>query len=79
MRIVVSDQSGVEPSALVAALPAASRWRRITRRHGELPDRQETSSPDREFQKRETSELVWRVDRLPFDQRAVSCCARSKA
>ena len=43
-----------------------------TAAHGELPDRRETSSPDREFQKRETSALVWRaLDRLPFDQRAV--------
>jgi RNA polymerase sigma-70 factor (ECF subfamily) len=43
-----------------------------TAAHGELPDRSETSSPDREFQKRETSAIVWQaLDRLPFDQRAV--------
>jgi RNA polymerase sigma-70 factor (ECF subfamily) len=43
-----------------------------TAAHGELPDRRDTASPDREFQKRETSALVWRaLDQLPFDQRAV--------
>ena len=43
-----------------------------TAAHGELPDRRDTCSPDREYQKRETSALVWRaLDQLPFDQRAV--------
>jgi RNA polymerase sigma-70 factor (ECF subfamily) len=43
-----------------------------TATHGELPDVRETAAPDREFQKREAAEIVWRaLDQLPFDQRAV--------
>ena len=40
--------------------------------HGDLPDRRDAISPDRQLEERETADLVWKaLDALAFDQRAV--------